>query len=277
MNKGSSLNYNTLKIYKNESMQSDKYSNISRRPPSLSESFISEIENYRKNELKNMPHLLDPLIIEPIDTVYINVKSKESEAATQADVATQAESEISFQYKDRCEIVINKLMLFFIHLFLISMFELVFFFNYVTKFEDTALISVFNSLTNSITNTCSNFNSETKVIVDDIFNLFVNTTIINQNALIAYNKRNETNHILFINAIMYFVVILAVNILLYIINKVYYKRRINYKDILLDNLVMITILGIYEYIFFSNIVFKYVTITPDEITKNEVNNFLLYC
>jgi len=275
MKKGSSLNYDTLKIYKNESMQSDKYSNISRRPPSLSESFISEIENYRKNELKNMPHLLDPLIIEPIDKIYINVKSKADAEAPQE--ATQAKAEISFQYKDRCEIVINKLMLFFIHLFLISMFELVFFFNYVTKFEDTALISVFNSLTNSITNTCSNFNSETKVIVDDIFNMFVNTTIINQKAIIAYNNRKATNHILLINAIFYFVGILAVNILLYIINKVYYKRRINYKDILLDNLIMIIILGIYEYIFFSNIVFKYITITPDEIIKNEVNNFLLNC
>jgi hypothetical protein len=265
MNKESSLNYDTIKMYKTSI-------NDNKRPPSLSESYISEIENYKKNELlKNIPQLLAPLIIEPIDSVSINIKSKEEKEAT------QEKEEINFQYKDRCEIVINKLMLFFIHLFLISMFELIFFFSYVTKFEDTALVSVFTSLTNSITSTCSNFNSETKVIVDDIFNLFVNTTIINQKALIAYNNRNATNHILLVNAIMYFVGILAVNILLYIINKVYYKRRINYKDILVDNLIMITILGIYEYIFFSNIVFKYVTITSDEITKNEVNNFLLSC
>ena len=85
MNKGSSLNYDTLRKYKtnindikrSEVTTNDKYNNISRRPPSLSESFISEIENFRKNELLiNNPHLLDPLIIEPIDTVYINVKSK---------------------------------------------------------------------------------------------------------------------------------------------------------------------------------------------------------
>ena len=107
--------------------------------------------------------------------------------------------------------------------------------------------------------------------------MLVNTTTINQNAINSYNSRNATNHILFINAIIYFVAILSVNILLFIINKVYYKRRINYKDILLDNLVMITILGIYEYIFFSYIIFKYITISPDEIIKNEVNNFLLNC
>jgi len=153
MKKGSSLNYDTIKMYKSSI-------NDNKRPPSLSESFISEIENYRKNELsKNMPRLLDPLIIEPIDSFIINIKSKEEKEAPQEkeealqeekEAAQEKEEEVSFHYKDRCEIIINKLMLFFIHLFLISMFELVFFFNYVTKFEDTALISIFNSLALSI-------------------------------------------------------------------------------------------------------------------------------
>ena len=57
MNKGSSLNYDTLKMYKtsindtkqHEVRSNDKCNNISRRPASLSESFISEIENYRKD------------------------------------------------------------------------------------------------------------------------------------------------------------------------------------------------------------------------------------
>ena len=118
MNKESSLNYDTIKMYKTSI-------NDNKRPPSLSESYISEIENYKKNELlKNMPQLLAPLIIEPIDSVSINIKSKEEKEAPQEkeEAMQEAKAEISFQYKDRCEIVINKLMLFFIHLFLISMF-----------------------------------------------------------------------------------------------------------------------------------------------------------
>jgi hypothetical protein len=63
-----------------------------------------------------MPHLLDPLII---DSVSINIKSKEEKEAPQEN---QEKKEISFHYKDRCEIIINKLMLFFIHLFLILCF-----------------------------------------------------------------------------------------------------------------------------------------------------------
>ena len=37
------------------------------------------------------------------------------------------------------------------------------------------------------------------------------------------------------------------------------------------------ILSMYEYIFFSNIVFKYITITPEELTQNIENNFLENC
>jgi len=231
-----------------------------RRPVSLSESFIYDIDEYIKNESE----------------------TKEGKALQKEEKALQKEEkEIlpyeTFHYTDRCEMIMNKLMLFFIHLFLISMFELVFFFNYITKYEDKALIDVFNSLTNSVTNMCSNLNNQTKVIINDIFNIFVNTTNINQDALNAYDYRNMINHKLLINAILYFVGIAFINILLFTINKIYYKRKINYRDILLDNIIMIIILGIYEYIFFSNIIFKYITISPEELTKNEINNFLLNC
>jgi hypothetical protein len=229
-----------------------------RRPVSLSESFIYDIDEYIKNESEIKEE---------------KVPQKEEKVYQKEEILHYE----TFHYTDRCEMIINKLMLFFIHLFLISMFEVVFFFNYVTKYEDKALIDIFNSLTNSVTNTCTNFNNQTKVIIDDIFNIFVNTTKINQDSLKAYDYRNMINHNLFINAILYFIGIALINILLFVINKIYYKRKINYKDILLDNMIMITILGIYEYIFFTNIVFRYITITPEEITKNEINNFLLNC
>jgi hypothetical protein len=44
-----------------------------------------------------------------------------------------------------------------------------------------------------------------------------------------------------------------------------------------DNIIMIILLGMYEYIFFSNIVFEYITITPEELTLNIENNFLAKC
>ena len=245
-----------------------------KRPPSLSESFISDMDKYSRNE-----YLSD--LTPRNEFPHLHLKEEEKALQKEEEKALQKEEENkeykTFHYKDRCEMIINKLILFFLHLFLISMFELVFFFNYVTKYEDSALIDVFNSLTNSVINKCSNLNNQTKIIIDDLFNIFVNTTKINLDALNAYNSRNIINQKLYINAILYFVGIASVNILLFLINIIYYKRRLNYKNILIDNLIMIIILGIYEYIFFTNIIFKYITITPEELTKNTVNNFLLNC
>jgi hypothetical protein len=216
----------------------------------------------------------------------ISLETKQLNAGTQTDAQIQ-DIQIQdiqtekvykhFEYVDSTEMIINKLILFFIHLFLITMFELVFFFNYVTKFEDTALVSVFSSITNKVTDTCSRFDNTTKIIIDDIFKMFINTTQTNQDAVNADNSRKILNNKLFMNAILYFIGVSVFNILLVSLNKIYCKRKINYKGIMVDNTIMIILLGMYEYIFFSNIVFKYITITPEELTLNIENNFLENC
>jgi hypothetical protein len=188
------------------------------------------------------------------------------------DIGTQTD----FNF-DRSELIINKLIMFMLHLFLITMFELVFFFNYVTKFEDSGINGVFDSLTGSIISSCSNLNKNEKTIVDDIFKMFVNTTQTNQKAQNSYNSRMLVNNNLMIKAITYFIVVFGINIMLICGNKCTINKRINYKEIIIDNLIMITLLGIYEYIFFSNIIFKYLSISTDEIFQNFQNKFIGNC
>jgi hypothetical protein len=188
----------------------------------------------------------------------------------------QVNAEIQTEY-DYYELFINKLMLFFLHLFLISIFELVFFFNYVTKFENNAINGIFNGITSSIINSCSNLEDSNKTLINAIFRNFINTTLVNQNAINSYNSRMLVNDKLFSNGITYFLMVLAINFLLIFTNICIIKRKINYNEIIIDNLIMITLLGMYEYIFFSNIVFKYLTISNDEILLNFQNNFLNNC
>jgi hypothetical protein len=197
---------------------------------------------------------------------YVNgsAKSKSVDIGTQTDV-------------DHIEYSINKLIMFMQHLFLITMFELIFFFNYVTKFEDNALINVFNSLTESITSKCSSLSNDSKIILDDIFKMFVNTTQVNENAIISYNSRMVVNNNLMTKATTYFIGVLVVNIMLICGNRCTINKKINYKEIIIDNLIMIILLGIYEYIFFSNIVFKYLSISNDEIFQNFQNKFISSC
>jgi len=69
--------------------------------------------------------------------------------------------------------------------------------------------------------------------------------------------------------ILLFLLLLSMNI--------YFKEKIKFTMILLDNLIMICILGIYEFLFFKNIVFKYMLMSTNELIKNMVDNLLKSC
>lgn len=204
------------------------------------------------------------------------VNENKNEIVKQNNENTQHEYK-SFHYKDRCEMVFNKIMLFFLHLFLISAFELLFFFMFVTKSEDDAITKLFTSITNSATSVCYSFNETDKNIINYIINGIVNGTTLLNNANEQYLERVSYNKKLLTTGFIYFFGLFIINVLIVLINKVKFKRKINYKGIILDNLVMISLLGLYEYIFFSNIVFQYETITPNEIIYNIYNNFVLAC
>lgn len=178
---------------------------------------------------------------------------------------------------DLIEIIINKFILFFTHLFLISIFELIFFFNFVTKFEDKALVDVFNQMTNQATSICSSLNSNDKQIFDNFLGLFLNGTQINEQSIISYTTRQNYNHTLLIQSIYYFIFVCGINLVLVVLNCAWFQRLINYKTIILDNLVMITFLGIFEYLFFSTIVFKYQTISPNELNKQISDSIINNC
>ena len=242
------------------------------RPTSKTESSL----DFRKVHL--LDDVVETLVIKKHDdkkftNIYLQSDDhiiNESAKSNSVTIGTQTD----FDYIDYS---LNKLIMFMQHLFLITMFELIFFFNYVTKYEDGALIGVFNSLTSSIISKCSNLDSSSKKFVDDIFKMFVNTTQVNENAINAYNSRMVINNNLMTKAISYFIGVLCINIVLIFANRCTINKKINYKEIIIDNFIMISLLGIYEYIFFTNIVFKYLTISNDEIFQNFQNNFINSC
>ena len=183
----------------------------------------------------------------------------------------------TFHYKDRCEMIINKLTLFMIHLFLISMFELIFFFKFVTVSEDTAIINVFGAITSSATQGCNGLNPQDKQILDYLLNSILNGTQLQIVSNQFYQTRMTYNNSLFNMALMFFLGLFGLNIFIFVLNHYYYKRKINFKGIITDNLVMITMLGIYEYIFFSYIVFRYQTTSPEELTYDIYKNVINSC
>lgn len=175
-----------------------------------------------------------------------------------------------------CAVIYTKIIGFLFHLVLISIFELLFFNYYIIHYEDNALISLTNQLINPVINSCKSLSNNNKIIVDDFINIFVNYTIISSNALNDYNSRQAFNYNLYIYSICYSVGVIMLFLLALILNY-FFKQKIDYKMIILDNLIMICILGVYEFIFFNNIIFKYMTISPNELIKMIMTNLLTSC
>ena len=259
------------------------------RPMSLSESYVSHIDSKDQEILSYYPKdilSINSRINSPINTDLNNLNYSETllqplTSPQQLEItAEQPENpplRILYYTEDKIEIVINKLMLFFLHLFLISLFELIFFFGFVTKFENKAIVQLINEITNTVISSCNTLNTSDKQIIDYFLNRIVNSEQLLINSNNAIQTRYIYNNSLLIIGISYFIVLLFLNIFIYTINKCYFKRNINYKNICLDNCVMIILLGLYEYMFFSYIVFQYQTSSTNELVYDVYNQVNATC
>jgi hypothetical protein len=178
--------------------------------------------------------------------------------------------------KDYIEIIYNKIVGFTFHLVLIATFELIFFNYYIIQYENNAVISLSTQLVQPIINSCSNLSNTSKVIVDGFINVFINETTINNNANSDKNVREINNSIINKLSLYYYAGVFSWFIFILLIN-LKIKRKIDYTMIFIDNLIMIVILGSYEYLFFHNIIFKYLTLGPNELIKNIMVNLLTAC
>ena len=224
-----------------------------KRPPSYSEGCISDIEYYKINVLSK------PLI----EDININTPTPE---------ILHNKSTIDYG-----QIIINKVCSFTFHLLLIAGFEILFFNFFISSYETNSIVSLVDQVTMPLINACSTLNNSTKIIVDNYINSIINETIINNNAMQDYTQRLFINNIIFNRSIYYLISIFVFLIGIITSNFFYFKRQIQFIVIITDNIIMISILGIYEYVFFKNIVFKYQMINPNEIIKNVLQNILYYC
>jgi len=246
-----------------------------KRPPSYSESYISEL-NFPNNFTTQ---LLSELYICDNKTKYENTL----EPTKTLENTMSINSNNIIVYKpilhrfNYCELILNKLISYTFHLLLIAGFEIIFFNFFILSFENNSLIGLFDQLVQPIINTCSNLPNNSKVIVNNFINLYVNETIINKNANNDYINRMNVNTLVYYTSIYYFVGILCFLIGLIITNFVWFKQKIKFMVIITDNIIMISILGMYEYIFFSTIIFKYMLITPNELFKIVMQNILSMC
>ena len=163
---------------------------------------------------------------------------------------------------------------FSFHLSLISLFETIFFWNFISKSEDQALVNIINGYTSGIIHSCQNLTVTNKEIVADIIALFLNETTAASVASSA--TRNAFNAVLVRNSWLYFAGITTLFAGLSVSNYLC-KNDVNWRNLITENLTLVSLLGLYEWMFFSTVVLKYQSISIQELDTMVVYELLAAC
>jgi len=121
----------------------------------------------------------------------------------------------------------------------------------------------------SILNSCNSWSLNTTILVNDVLSLLLNATNIQEQGSLAYAMRMDYNNTLEIQAWMY---VLGLFLMIVLGTGVGYKLRMRlaWRRILIDNVIMIGLLGLYEWTFFKTIIYNY-----DNLSLPELNQFIV--
>ena len=157
-----------------------------------------------------------------------------------------------------------------LHVLILFTFLTVFFFAYVSKLEKQSLDNtVTNTITDNTTNFLNNFDQ-----ISNKYNVKVNWNIINNIAdNLVKNSQGEVPEIKQNNDRLFKGSIIAISIgfILFIVSIIVLKYFLNYDihigHILLMNVIIFSITGVIEYLFFMKVASKYIPVTPDVISN----------
>jgi hypothetical protein len=160
--------------------------------------------------------------------------------------------------------VFGRLLMFIIHIALIAIFEIIFFFEIVSSYENDGFYSLINDFMKPVIREYNLLNYTEKIIFNEIFHSMINETSVALQSIKSKDKREYLNEKLKLKAWIYSIIIVLFSLLLIAIN-FYKKYKVKLKKIMSDNILMILFLGLYEYLFFKTIILKYIFVDSDEL------------
>jgi len=226
-----------------------------KRPPSLSDSLIY-VGNYN---------------FESKEEFFMMYKTSDISGTE----LTEADTSGSFVFCN-CEIICDYAIRFLLHITLISIFETVFFFLFVSIDEDNGIMGTIDFYTNSIINGCSNLNQNETVLLNDILTPFVNVSrIMNAGTTDSLDRYTYNNGL----KILSWNYVIGIFVLLAFVTGFAKWRsyKIRWLHIICENIALVAMLGAYEYMFFMTVIVKYKTETPGEISALFINGLQTQC
>lgn len=233
-----------------------------RRPPSLSEGCI-RLDGYEYEKM-------EPLTL----TIRNSIQGDLTPQVTPLPAVLPLETGPKVHTCE--ESVADYALRFLLHISLISFFETIFFFKFVSVDEDKGITQITDFYTQKIINSCNNLSDGEITFLNSILEKVVNVTNIDSVGTSSAINRYTDNQVLYNKSWSYFAGISGCFVLLTIFSLLR-KYKIRWSYIIIENLIFVTMLGLYEFIFFLNIIKKYGTMTPQEITMGFVDGLQTTC
>jgi hypothetical protein len=240
-----------------------------------SEQEMVQLANHKMTvSLKRPPSYSDSFFFLP-DYVALAEEKQQKPTAIITEQAPQPQIQQIQQTPSKI-IWITRGLSFGIHITLIGIFETVFYFLFVSKSEDEGIENTVNNYIQGVLSQCQGWNQTTTNAINEILLLFINTTTIIQNGQQSQLERHTYNAKLELQAWLYVIVLFSVISILGGLSK-WKEYPIPWKRILLENLCMVTLLGLYELFFFKTIIYNYRSLTFDELNLNIVQQLQGSC
>ena len=162
------------------------------------------------------------------------------------------------------------------HLLLISLFETLFFWLFVSRQEDSALTGLVNTYTGRAFATCATMSPLQRADLREWVSVFLNTSTAITEAATAAEERQAFNSALLRNSWLYFGGLATAFGLL---TSTAHLRRlpVRWTHLIGENLALVTFLGLYEWMFFRTVALQYRAVTPAELDGMVVSEFLTDC
>ena len=159
------------------------------------------------------------------------------------------------------------LISFLFHIVLISLFETLFFFLYVSTLENTGILKTVSGFTNTLVKECHSMGTEERRIVEWLLAPSANAT--EERGALAFQSRSQYNHGLLLLS-WYYVIGLVVLFIAAAGSGCYRRLPIPWRRLLLENCGLVLMLGVFEGLFFTTIVYPYLPVSGQEIAANTI-------
>lgn len=165
---------------------------------------------------------------------------------------------------------------FLFHLLLISLFETLFFWQFISRQEDNALTGLVNTYTSRVFSVCSNLTTQQSADLRNWVSVFLNANTTLISAAASAEDRRTFNDILLRNSWLYFG---GLATLFGLLTSTAHLRglKVNWGKLVGENMGLVTLLGLYEWMFFRTVALRYQAVTPAELDGMIVTEFQAAC